>query len=259
MKCLTKFALVVLTSVVLSLAAVLLGFATIAGAQSSVGPPMVQQAQPEFDLSRPASQPGDGSLAPQHTNSNALTIGPQPAGVSARPGAEEVPDASGYTPFESNDALNRDFIENNDRARAELGMTIVYGKRVYDQRVSTYCSGFSASQRAPESFGPMRVPVHGLEVVSVKPGSPAAVAGLRGRVVSSEAPENRLVSWLSPDRSVGTGDFIVAVDGWPASSPEDLSRVLRNTPAGGSILLTVVHEGRDDEEPVESLVVVPVE
>jgi hypothetical protein len=198
----------------------------------------------------------------QPADSNSLTISPQQLEASPKGSTDEIPDVHRYMPSESDDRESRNFVaRGNDQGdAATLGITVVYAQRAYDEVVSDYCLEFSQSHSVPESFGPERVLIRGLEVVTVRPGSPAALVGLRGRVAPQESSERQLVSWLFPDRSVGTGDFIVAVNGWPVSSPQDLDRRVSETAPGGSVLLNLVRPGKDDDGPTEtSLAVNPLE
>jgi S1-C subfamily serine protease len=69
-------------------------------------------------------------------------------------------------------------------------------------------------------------PVRGVRVVSIIPGSPAAVAGLR------------------PGTNAAQADLIVAVDGTPVGSPADLNEAVRARTAGDSLELLLYGLGR---------------
>jgi S1-C subfamily serine protease len=69
-------------------------------------------------------------------------------------------------------------------------------------------------------------PVRGVRVVSVIPGSPAAIAGLR------------------PGTNAAQADLIVAVDGTPVATPADLNEAVRARTAGDTIELLLYGLGR---------------
>ena len=68
--------------------------------------------------------------------------------------------------------------------------------------------------------------VRGLRVTTVAPGSPAATAGLRAGADASAA------------------DVIVAIDGTPVTTPNDLNDALRSRPPGDSVELLLFGLGR---------------
>ena len=195
----------------------------------------------------PSSPPAD---------SNSLDISPQQIEPLPKAHIDEIPNESFYEQSESNDQENRTFAtETSDdgRGAARLGVTVVSVQRAFDEVVANDSHPFCLSHRAPESFRPVRILVSGLEVVSVRPGSPAAQVGLRGR--PAEDKSSQLVSWLLPDRSQ-KGDLIVAVNGAPVSSVRDLDHTVNTTATGDFLLLKVLRQGRDDGEPAETMVAV---
>jgi S1-C subfamily serine protease len=78
---------------------------------------------------------------------------------------------------------------------------------------------------------------HGLLVQAVRPGGPAARAGI--------APGDRGVTLSSGEQLAVGGDVVTAVDGRPTSSTEDLRRALAAHRPGDTVSLTVRRGGRD--------------
>lgn len=66
----------------------------------------------------------------------------------------------------------------------------------------------------------------GVAIASVMPGQPAAQAGLRAK------------------------DVVVSVDGRAVATPRELQRVIASTPAGQTVRVTLLREGREQELPV---------
>ncbi len=99
--------------------------------------------------------------------------------------------------------------------------------------------GFVATPVTPDIARLFELPVsHGMLVAKVKPGSPAAEAGL--------TPGHRIVTLAGTDLVLG-GDIITAANGDPIFSPEDLADLLLRSRPGDRVVLTVVN-GKDKRE-----------
>ena len=95
--------------------------------------------------------------------------------------------------------------------------------------------------RAVSDLRGIRLPVEeGLLVLQVKPGSPAAAAGLRGL---SEADNGDLV----------IGDIITAIDGEKVAEQNDLFRILDKHQFGDVLQVEVVRDGQRQTVPVRLL------
>ena len=201
-----------------------------------------------------ATKPSTPTLPPD--DSNSLDISPQQIEPLSIPHLDEIPQENPYTDSESNEEARRNFSsETNDdgRGAARLGVTVESVQRAYDEVVANECHPFSLSHRAPEIVRPVRILIRGLEVMSVRPGSPASMGGLRGRNAGDQSAESQFVSWLLPDRSP-RGDLIIAVNGAPVSSQQDLDHSVSSTATGDDVSLTVLRTDNDDGEPTENLI-----
>jgi S1-C subfamily serine protease len=74
-------------------------------------------------------------------------------------------------------------------------------------------------------------------VLDVQPDSPAAKAGLR-----PTRPD--------PSNGVRLGDVIVALDGKPVRSADDLLDLLEQHQAGDTVQVTVLRDGQEQKVPV---------
>lgn len=90
----------------------------------------------------------------------------------------------------------------------------------------------------------------GLQIASTSPGGPAERAGLQGfRIVRTQRRDGPFVyEQRRIDRS--QADLIVAVDGQPVKSAEDLLTIVESKKPGAKIAVTVIREDRRVNIPV---------
>jgi S1-C subfamily serine protease len=102
--------------------------------------------------------------------------------------------------------------------------------------------GIAGAEVSPGLAAAIHLPVDdGVLVGTVRPGSPAARAGLRGGSSSATVDGRTL--------TVG-GDIIVSVDGRRVARLSDLTRRLANLRPGAHITLGIIRGGQDIEVPV---------
>jgi 2-alkenal reductase len=87
----------------------------------------------------------------------------------------------------------------------------------------------------PADDAAVRAGSDGVVIASIRPGSPAERAGLRGADTQAGTP----------------GDVITAANGIPIRSPFDLTNLLERIGIGGTIQLTVRRDGRAVSMPVD--------
>jgi S1-C subfamily serine protease len=91
-------------------------------------------------------------------------------------------------------------------------------------------------QLAPRQLA-RRLGLKGVLVLDVQPDSPAAEAGLR-----PTRPD--------PNNGVQLGDVIVALDGKPVRSADDLLDLLEQHQPGETVQVTVLRDGKEQKVPV---------
>jgi S1-C subfamily serine protease len=84
---------------------------------------------------------------------------------------------------------------------------------------------------------------HGLLVQSVKPGGPAARAGIEGG--------DRAVSLSTGDQLALGGDVVRSIDGHPTTSTEDVRKALEPHEPGDAVDVVVVRDGKERTMRVE--------
>ena len=102
--------------------------------------------------------------------------------------------------------------------------------------------GIAGARVSPGLAAAIDLPVDdGVLIGTVRPGSPAARAGLRGGSSSATVDGRTL--------TVG-GDIIVSVDGRRVARLSDLTRTLANLRPGSHITLGIIRGGQDIQVPV---------
>ncbi|HEY7002953.1 MAG TPA: trypsin-like peptidase domain-containing protein [Gaiellaceae bacterium] len=123
------------------------------------------------------------------------------------------------------------FAVPSDTARAVAGQLIGTG------HVEHAWLGVAVEDIVPELASVLRgIPQHGVLIVDVRPGSPAAKAGLRaGHQTVTVGGESAVVG----------GDAIVSLDGAPVDSSSRLVAMLADHKPGDQVQLGIVREGQD--------------
>lgn len=212
--------------------------------------------QPHFAIAQspnkpPAGQSGSqtGDAAPNPTLSGqggddtTLEIAPQPGATIPKPGIEEIPGDRTFRPRDETSSIEPNFRPHTDNGtdsngdnnrphgRPYLGMTVQYTTQCY-----------------------LGMEEHGLEVLSVDPNSPAAIAGLKSRtgMTALGAAGVTLGTLLGPASLVVNpmlnhagalgqgGDLIVAVDDRRVRSQGDLESALSRLKPGDTMYLTII-------------------
>jgi hypothetical protein len=206
-------------------------------AQSPSNPSGSQVGSQGSDNSSNPNQPGQGG------DDTTLEIAPQPGLRMPKPGVEEIPGDKTFRPDDDTSSIEPNFrprtdngVDNNGdsnrlRRRPYLGMTVEYTTQCY-----------------------LGMEEHGLEVVSVDPNSPAAIAGLQSRtgMTALGAAGVTLGTLLGPASMVVNpllnhagalgqgGDLIVAVDDRRVRSQGDLEAALTRLKPGDTMYLTII-------------------
>jgi hypothetical protein len=233
----------------------------------------VAQQQSDRSSSAQTGSQGGGAdvanpgIAGQGGDDTTLEIAPQPGARMPKPGVEEIPTDRNFHPGEDDTDVEPSFrprtedstgnSEQNVRTgnqpqenfrphgRPYLGMTVHY---------ATHC--YSGGEE------------HGLEVVNIDPGSPAAQAGLHagsdmspiGAAVTTAigiVPGGALIanSALARTGAMGQGgDLIVAVDDKRVRDQGDLENAMARLKPGDTMYLTVIRPtGTDERGPHQTL------
>jgi len=232
--------------------------------------------------SQNASQGGGDSVTHGTTGQGSsddatLEIAPQPGLVAPKPAVKEIPSDRNFNPGEDTSSIDPNFrpgtengtgnLDSNQtgngngngngyghqpHARPYLGITVQYVSKCYNGGE-----------------------LHGLEVLTIDPNSPAARAGLQAR--SGMTAVGAAVSTLSgivPGGSILTskalatsgamgqgGDLIVAVDGTRVHDQSELESAMSQLKPGDTMYLTVIRPNGNQEggpHPPETQIAVKV-
>jgi len=209
---------------------------TFAGTpEDAAMPSIAPQSEITGGLHAPASQSAPSS-------DRTLELAPQPAAKPGAPDASELPVDRAFKQSEERAALDRNFHPaptDAPRRPPYLGLTVEYTDMCF--------RGFEE---------------HGVEVISVAPGSPGALAGIRGREASaSSAPDptesvlgairRRIASTIRDGSHPpgSTGDLIIAVDDHRVRSRLEWEAAISRLKPGDTAYLTVIRPvpGRDHQ------------
>jgi hypothetical protein len=189
-------------------------------------PSIAPQSEITGGLRAPAPQ---SAPSPDRT----LELAPQPAASPGAPESNELPVDRAFKQSEERAALDRNFHPapmDLPRRPPYLGLTVEYTDMCF--------RGFEE---------------HGVEVISVAPGSPGARAGIRGRGASApsspdptesmlEAIRRRIASTIRDGSHPpgSTGDMIVAVDDHRVRSRLEWEAAISRLKPGDTAYLTVI-------------------
>lgn len=203
-----------------------------------------------------------GSAGQGSSDDTTLEIAPQPGLTQPKPAVREIPSDRDFNPGEENSSVDSNFrpgIENgtgnadsnlnsslnkNDvdsnrpHARPYLGITVQYVSKCYNGGE-----------------------LHGLEVLTIDPNSPASQAGLQARsgmtaigaavsTLSGILPGGSILSSkaLATSGAMGQGgDLIIAVDGQRVRDQSDLESAMSKLKPGDTMYLTVIRPNGNQE------------
>ncbi len=183
------------------------------------------------------------TLSGQGGDDTTLEIAPQPGTRMPKPGIEEIPGDRTFRPDDDTSSIEPNFRPRTDNGtgnngdsnrphrRPYLGLTVQYTTQCY-----------------------LGMEEHGLEVMSVDPNSPAAIAGLQSPtgMTALGAAGVTLGTLLGPASMVVNpllnhagalgqgGDLIVAVDDRRVRSQGDLEAALTRLKPGDTMYLTII-------------------
>src|SRR5215470_10515747 len=184
-----------------------------------------------------APQPGDNNSpllkSQPHADAPTLELAPQPSAAPSSPNSSSENEARKFQQSDDVADLNREFKQNqaDDGRRHYLGFELEY---------TTQCL-----------FG---MEMHGFEVLSVAPNSPAAHAGLQARkpatALGNLAALGSVLAFpvglftvprLRRSGALGMpGDLIVAVDDRRVRTEEEFMRAIAPLRAGDTVYVTVI-------------------
>jgi hypothetical protein len=193
----------------------------------------------------PKSQTQASSSGSQEGDEATLEIAPQPGVAMPRPAVKELPSDREFQPGQDDtSSIDPNFRPNSmqngsensgdgrrSHRRPYLGMTVAYSTQCY-----------------------LGMEEHGLEVISLDPNSPAAVAGLKAKTgltgagaavatLSAIIPGGEILAnkALGGTGAMGmAGDLIVAVDDRRVRSQGDLDDAMARLKPGDTMYLTVI-------------------
>jgi S1-C subfamily serine protease len=90
----------------------------------------------------------------------------------------------------------------------------------------------------------------GLRILTLAPGGAAEKAGLRGAKVTRQRKREGLTTYDYTQIDRFAGDVIVAVDGQPVRTIDDLLTVIESKQPGDEVVVTVIRDGRQQGVPV---------
>lgn len=176
--------------------------------------------QPAISPSNRAAQPDTRPAAQQSPNESTLEIVPQRSGDGRRASTQEVP-------------AHREFERSDNASGAEHGLE--------RQRASQREPGYLGVHAQQGSQCILSADVHGWEVVSIDPDSPAADSPLKPRARARRSDDSSFLGFLNSLRSPEPGDLIIEVNGRRVvGRARTLNAALGEMRAGETATLTVI-------------------
>ncbi len=210
-------------------------FATLSVAQTNSG-----QTAAQGQTQGPGSSPPPGIAGQGGEGDSTLEIAPQPGAIPRKPNVSVVPGERNFRPGESTTSINPEFNPN-----AETGT-----RGEFHRPTGKPYLGISVSYRTMCFAGKEE---DGLEIMKVDPGSPAAVAGLRGQSSQMGAaaalqtlggllgPAQMLVMPFTKKSSMAAeGDMIVAIDDHRVRTQQEFQDRLAQMKPGDTTYITVL-------------------
>lgn len=219
------------------------------------------QTQSQPDLPQAGGGSASHGMAGQGGSGDdtTLEIAPQPGLVAPKPAVKEIPSDRNFNPGDENSSIDSNFRPRTENGTGDIdsGVNDRDNNETYRPHPRPYL-GITVAYRSMCFNGGEE---HGLEVLTVDPNSPAALAGIHPKsgvtamgaavtTLSAFLPGGSLLAnkALETSGAMGQdGDLIVAVDDKRVRDQNDLEAEMARLKPGDTMYLTVIRPNGTDE------------